>query len=393
MLSKVQNFDPSHPTLKKNLKTKKWTSLFIFDTLFGITAKQKNESNEVLKKSSNKTSMGKRFNALHESNVNKLKENNVKSYSKALEIPSIPAEEFNSEDLAHWEKKINKPLVIKNYLKGAPILDLTSTESLIQNHGEKEILCIETKSVTGKKESSNIGQNIKAKKIKLKDYLTLPEFENHYINNFFGLFDNDDFLNLCKGTELEQLMKRPNVLTQWFVARNKNTGTTFHCAPALNMFLNVKGRKEWFFIDPSYSSVMEASMTKYGVYCVSELEETFNGDFYEELIGNYPYMKHVPVYKTVLEEGDMLFNPPWWWHRVKNLSAQTIGIATRFESPVKAVTNNKTFAASMGLEAIKNPKKSIISITQKSLKDKENAKKMIESLFLNDDEEKSSKNR
>lgn len=390
MLNKLQNYDASIPKLKKNLSTRHWSSLFIYDLIFGLTASRKNKSNKILKKNTTETSIGKYFISAHESNVEKILRNNRnRIYNEPIEIPSISADNFTSEDLAFWEKKINQPLVIKNFLRDAPILELTSQDKLIEDYGEREVMCIESGTLAGKKEESNIGQNLNIKKVTLKDFLTLPEFENHYINNFFGLFDNDDFLNYCRGKELEELMQRPNVLTQWFVARNKNTGSTLHCAVSLNLFLNVKGRKEWYFIDPSYSSIMKPAMSKHGIFCVSELEESFDENFYKRLIQDYPFMKHVPIYKTVLEEGDMLFNPPWWWHRVKNLSSQTIGIATRFESPIKAITNSKTFTAALTIESLKDPKKSPVYFARKALKNKDHAKSLIDDIFSSNENDSS----
>ncbi|MEQ9403457.1 MAG: cupin-like domain-containing protein [Cyclobacteriaceae bacterium] len=386
MTDKVQNFDFSHPKMKRSLRTWNWAFVFIYDLIFGFTARSKNQSNQILKKFNSNTSIAKRFLSIHNANIRKmLSDNKDHTYTKALEIPSISANDFNSFDFPKWKSKINQPLVIKNYLGDAPILERTSSERLISDHGEKEILCIQPDNVTGAKAESNLGQNIESKTTTLKDFLTSPEYENYYINNFYGLFDNEDFLKYGKGKELEELIGKPNVLSQWFVARRNNTGSTLHCAPPDNMFLNVKGRKEWYFIHPSYTPIMEPSMTKYGVYCISDLEESFEGDFYENLVKKYPHMKHVPVYKTVLEEGDMLFNPPWWWHRVCNLSPQTIGIAVRFESPLKAWTNGRTLFTGMIVEFFKHPKKSPVYLTIKSLKNKNYAKRYIDSIFINRD--------
>lgn len=360
--------------------------MFIYDLIFGFTSRSKNKSNQILKKFNSNTKIGKRFLSIHNANVKKmLSDNKDHAFSSALDIPSISAEDFQSFDFLKWKKDINQPLVIKNYLKDAPILDLTSTDQLVANHGDKEVLCIRPDNVTGKKAESNLSQNIENKSTTLKEFLTSEEFENYYINNFYGLFDNEDFLKYGKGKELEELIGKPNVLSQWFVARRNNTGSTLHCAPPDNMFLNVKGRKEWYFIHPSYTPIMEPSMAKYGVYCISDLEETFEGDFYENLVKKYPHMKHVPVYKTTLEEGDMLFNPPWWWHRVCNLSPKTIGIAVRFESPVKAFTNARALLLGVFVEFFKHPKKSPVYLTIKSLKDKKYAKNFIDSIFISGD--------
>ena len=98
------------------------------------------------------------------------------------------------------------------------------------------------------------------------------------------------------------------------------------------MFLNIVGQKEWHFIDPSYTPVLRASVAKYGVYAISEMSEEIGKDGHNEITKGYPHMKHVPFYKRVLEEGDLLYNPPYWWHTVRNLSDYNVGCATRYWS-------------------------------------------------------------
>jgi hypothetical protein len=46
----------------------------------------------------------------------------------------------------------------------------------------------------------------------------------------------------------------------------------------------------------------------------------------------FPLFKYCPVYTSVLEPGDVLFNPPWWWHSIKNITPKTVGIATRWHT-------------------------------------------------------------
>jgi oxalate decarboxylase/phosphoglucose isomerase-like protein (cupin superfamily) len=46
----------------------------------------------------------------------------------------------------------------------------------------------------------------------------------------------------------------------------------------------------------------------------------------------FPLFQYCPVYTAVLEEGDVLFNPPWWWHSIKNISDTTIGVASRWHT-------------------------------------------------------------
>jgi ribosomal protein L16 Arg81 hydroxylase len=50
----------------------------------------------------------------------------------------------------------------------------------------------------------------------------------------------------------------------------------------------------------------------------------------ETMDEDFPLWRYCPRYETVLEPGDVLFNPSWWWHRIMNESSPTIGCATRW---------------------------------------------------------------
>lgn len=381
MLDKVQNYDPSHPTLKTSFRTLQWSSLFLYDLAFGFSTRQKNERGQMLKKFQNNTRIGKRFESIHNATVEKLIRDRKDSvYSEALPVPSISPEHFTAKGFRSWKSEINTPLVVKNFLKDAPILELASKEKLIENHGDIPVRCVQPDFHLKAKEESGIGQNVDPAHTTLKEFLTSEEFDSFYIN-FLPLLDKEDFLNSCKGRELDDLLGQPNIMNQWFISRVANNGSTLHNASADNMFLNIKGLKEWYFIHPSYTPLMQSSMSKHGLYCVSETDETFEEDYYQFMVKKYPYFKHIPVYRVVLEEGDLLFNPPWWWHRVQNLTPFTVGCATRYYEVKKAITNVPTFFLGILIETIKDPKNSPDYLAKKTMKDRKYALRLHDIAF------------
>ena len=36
-----------------------------------------------------------------------------------------------------------------------------------------------------------------------------------------------------------------------------------------------------------------------------------------------------PYYTTILEPGDVLYNPPWWSHAIRNITEKSVGVANR----------------------------------------------------------------
>ncbi len=96
-------------------------------------------------------------------------------------------------------------------------------------------------------------------------------------------------------------------------------GSKYHCANEVNFFFQVHGEKEWSFIHPSYSPQMDPQLT------LPRCSYFGSG---------IPWGQHpqgVPIARVVLTPGDVLINPPWWWHWVRNRT-HTIGVATRWRS-------------------------------------------------------------
>ena len=62
----------------------------------------------------------------------------------------------------------------------------------------------------------------------------------------------------------------------------------------------------------------------------------------------YPKIfKHLPRYDIILEPGDILWNAPWWWHRIENSDGFSIGVAVRNNKVTKLnLQNNFTYTLS-----------------------------------------------
>lgn len=68
-------------------------------------------------------------------------------------------------------------------------------------------------------------------------------------------------------------------------------------------FIQAAGRKYWEFVEPKYSAYMSP----------------LKGGFFNMWTGNKRMaaaQRHVPSRFVVLEEGDLLYNPDWTWHKV-----------------------------------------------------------------------------
>lgn len=116
---------------------------------------------------------------------------------------------------------------------------------------------------------------------------------------------------------------RPTHL-QLFVGR-KGTGSPFHSAGTWNWFFNLHGRKQWWFIDPrhGYLNYPLNAMGQVASFSLCPWPDDYDREY-------FPAFAHCPIFTVTLEPGDVLLNPPWWWHAVRNVSETSVAVASRW---------------------------------------------------------------
>jgi hypothetical protein len=104
----------------------------------------------------------------------------------------------------------------------------------------------------------------------------------------------------------------------------KGTDTAIHNAGNENIFVQVYGQKKWRLYPMEHMPVFDPpanrSIYKYTYYRPDEPD-------YER----YPMARHMDRYETVLEAGDVLYNPPYYWHHVSN-PVSSIGVGCRWSN-------------------------------------------------------------
>ena len=127
-----------------------------------------------------------------------------------------------------------------------------------------------------------------------------------------------------------------NVLAKMYVG-GPNTATSLHCAGISNLYVQVYGRKEWVLISPRFTPFMYPALSK-GLNWQSRV------DFRNPDYASAPLYRFVDRYETVLEPGDVLWNPPFVWHGVRNLT-ESIAVSLWWTNVRRAFRNNFAFAA------------------------------------------------
>lgn len=102
----------------------------------------------------------------------------------------------------------------------------------------------------------------------------------------------------------------------------KGTRTQLHCASEHNLFTQVYGQKHWYIYSPHYDVVFDPPVTGTPYFHSAFDPDAPNFEL-------FPAAKYVETWECELSPGDVLFNPPSWWHHVTNLTG-SIGVGFRW---------------------------------------------------------------
>jgi hypothetical protein len=97
------------------------------------------------------------------------------------------------------------------------------------------------------------------------------------------------------------------------------TSTTTHCAGILNLFVQIYGEKQWDLWNPAAAPFLYPEFRI--ANNMTSLVDFRNPDYQQS-----PLFRHPDRFRTVLQPGDILFVPAWWWHAVTNLTT-TISVS------------------------------------------------------------------
>eukprot|EP00049_Salpingoeca_infusionum_P007823 m.126602 g.126602 ORF g.126602 m.126602 type:complete len:556 (-) comp13838_c0_seq1:239-1906(-) len=155
--------------------------------------------------------------------------------------------------------------------------------------------------------------------------------------------------------------------------KTDGNGLSFHCANQFNFFLMIQGAKRWHFVDPRWSYLMYPVWMPSNAFWMSQVlhGHTYDGKHLNDRndqsptkvtapksgdgvqrrgdttpfasAADFPLYKYCPRIVADVQEGDVLLNPPCWWHSIQNLTDTTVASATRWSSGSNKHGNNWLF--------------------------------------------------
>ena len=111
---------------------------------------------------------------------------------------------------------------------------------------------------------------------------------------------------------------------QLFIGNRPRTGPCYHCAADANFFFMLEGTKVWTLVHPKYTCLLypDTFASTLG-YFGSQLRKEGRSE-------RWPLYDYCPRATGEIRSGDVLFNPPFWWHTIDNMADTTAAISTRW---------------------------------------------------------------
>jgi len=245
---------------------------------------------------------------------------------KPMPIPSLSLETLTLTELKTLSNNFQSPVVIKNALADTPAVEHWSSEYINQhcaNHPYEIVRAREDRRNNRDVEFST---------------MTFSDF-----NDQFRAGDRELALELCSeiftdspkllaDLESESLLEKTGFNNEFELSifqlflQSKGSLTDLHAASGGNIFLNIKGKKTWVFIAPKFSHLLHARPKPISD---SFFKPFFHLDCVESFGKQGLLLQNIPRHQVTLDPGDVLYNPPWWWHAVFSEGNENIAVASR----------------------------------------------------------------
>ncbi len=228
---------------------------------------------------------------------------------REIQIPEYDWKNGNPDEFYNTFVKTPHPVVLRGFIKDTPLTKEYTFDNFVEKYAEDTVFILkpDKRSYMGKVKE-------------LKD----PSL---YLQNCEVLFNRHPELleTLHKETvRLEPYLKKKCGYGQLFVG-SQGYGAPLHNAGTWNFFHMVNGTKKWYFIDP-YDYYFAYPIWVWG-QPAAPFAQLYPDEFDKT---KYPALQYCPYYVTELQAGDILLNPPWWGHGIRNTSKQSVAVATRW---------------------------------------------------------------
>ena len=250
--------------------------------------------------------------------------------SQAPRPELVPVE--RRKDMTPYEFRKNYlrkriPVILEAAAKNWPCCKTWDFDYFDQRHGADEVILLDrsgkgTNELNAEYETSTFHQIIQEIRSGGNKYLNfypiLQRHPEHYADFDMGW--------------LKRLRHRHTIFRscELFMG-GANTESTMHNANQANLFVQVLGEKKWILYPVSQTPIIDPDPVR-NLYRNAPFRDGPPFNSFEPDYDLYPRAKHLQGYEVHLRPGDILYNPPFMWHSVKNIT-DSIGCSYRWINP------------------------------------------------------------
>lgn len=255
--------------------------------------------------------------------------NLLESLKKSGAGKVIPIERRTDLSREEFRKKyLNKgiPVVLEGAAKDWDCVKKWSLEYFKELHGEDEIVLYAQKNDTHLKHDgyevvklADVIDNIRSGGKKYYRHYPLLRRHPEHIRDF-----DNKWLS-------ERRNKHPWIKSFEVYIGGKDSPTHMHSENLGNLFVQVYGEKKWSLYPPYYNMIMDPNPVR-NIYRNPQYKSPLNlFNPFEPDYDLYPEYQYIDRYETTIKPGDILWNPPYYWHEVVNVT-DSIGIGYKWFS-------------------------------------------------------------
>ena len=235
-------------------------------------------------------------------------------------IPVPVIDGTNIKEFIKNYRNKSQPVVLKNVASSWPLFKKWNPEFFAKQYPEDPVILFDA-AIENKDLAYSEGKETKS--VSLSEFVESMNNGGKDYARLLPLLDQHP--ELLKDLDVDWLMSAANngskksIKHQLFIG-GAGTSTSMHCAIGSNLFVQVHGRKQWWIYSNKNSPLLDPIVDRSVFFRSQENSEKPEGKF-----------KKADGWTVVLEPGDILYNPPFFWHQVRSIDAN-VGFGFRWFS-------------------------------------------------------------
>jgi hypothetical protein len=234
-------------------------------------------------------------------------------------VPTVRLDEITPSTFLRERVRAGLPVIIKGGALATQAFENWSVEGLEQRFPDLKLKMVDLDN--GQYTQATLGELLESQQTGRK----------LYIRNTANLVsDHPELVDELSCLAFQPLTKGPKIVfagVQLFIGVHRKSGTDWHCAGNINVNYQLRGSKKWYFIHPEHTWFMYPIVTDHMLFSASFVPVGADAEFQERY---FPLYQYCPRMEAIVEPGDILLNPPWYWHAIESLDDVSVSASTRW---------------------------------------------------------------